>query len=45
MSKSKSFLIDCTFIHTYGFIETLIIMYLDNEIDKFIPCAYIYIIK
>ena len=28
-------------MHTYGFIDTLIIMYLDNEIDKFIPGAYI----
>ena len=41
LAKSNSLSIDSTFIHTYGYIQTLIIMFLDTEINKFFPGIYI----
>lgn len=41
MKKSTSFIIDGTFIRPFGYYQTLIIMYLENDSNKYIPGCYI----
>ena len=41
MKNSNALLIDGTFIKPFGFYQTLIIMFLDFNSDKFIPSALI----
>jgi len=41
MKKSISFLIDGTFIRPYGYFQTLILIYLENDMNKYIPGCFI----
>ena len=43
LAFSKHLLIDGTFIYPTGFLQTIVIMYYDEIIDKMIPGIYITI--
>ena len=42
LAFSKHLLIDGTFIYPTGFLQTIVIMYYDEIIDKIIPGIYNY---